>query len=89
MFCLQVIVTLISILGMEALETAIAYWEDALAAYRPPPGDILALTVRIGIKMFYFILNSIFKKITSDDFKCDTLRMNDFLNIFFCPVALL
>ncbi|XP_035227250.1 mitoguardin-like [Stegodyphus dumicola] len=31
-------------MGMEALETAIAYWEDALAAYRPPPGDILALT---------------------------------------------
>ncbi|XP_054718913.1 mitoguardin-like [Uloborus diversus] len=31
-------------MGMEALETAIAYWEDALAAYRPPPGDVLALT---------------------------------------------
>ncbi|GFR33201.1 mitoguardin [Trichonephila clavata] len=31
-------------MGMEALETGIAYWEDALAAYRPPPGDVLALT---------------------------------------------
>lgn len=39
---------------MEALETAIAYWEDALAAYRPPPGDILALTVRTYLKSFCF-----------------------------------
>lgn len=31
-------------MGMEALETAIGYWEDALSAYRPPPGEHLALT---------------------------------------------
>ena len=40
---------------MEALETAIAYWEDALAAYRPPPGDILALTVRINLELFILL----------------------------------
>ena len=25
-------------MGMEALETAVAYWEDALEAYHPPGG---------------------------------------------------
>lgn len=40
---------------MEALETSIAYWEDALAAYRPPPGDVLALTVCILDEIIYIV----------------------------------
>ncbi|GIX78410.1 mitoguardin [Caerostris darwini] len=34
----------IGIIGMETLETSIAYWEDALNAYNPPHSDALAVT---------------------------------------------
>ena len=36
----------LGLMGMEALETVIAYWEDALAAYNPTARQNLVLTTR-------------------------------------------
>ncbi|GIX78408.1 mitoguardin [Caerostris darwini] len=44
-------------MGMESLGRSIAYWEKALIAYRPAPGDVLALTDAEEVKFTHMLEN--------------------------------